>query len=165
MIFNFRNSKSGFTLMELIVVIAIIGILAGIAIPNFLSFLPKSRLRGAARDIVSCFQEMKLRAIRENARTVVVFDLVNDQYAAFVDNGPENGVLDAGESIIEQVTLPTDIDLYFDNFGLAGFTSRGLPINSGNVRINYGNTDFRTVIVSPMGNIRVQMSTDGIVWN
>ena len=151
--------------MELMVVIAIVGIMAGIALPNFFSFLPKSRLRSATRDIVSCFQEMKLRAIKENARAVVVFDLANDRYTAFVDNGPENGVWNAGETIIEQVILPVDLDLYFENFATAGFNSRGLPISAGNVKISYSNSDYRTVIVNTAGNIRIQMSTDGVNWN
>jgi type IV pilus assembly protein PilA len=37
-----RNNKEGFTLIELMIVIAIIGILAAIAIPNFISYRNKS---------------------------------------------------------------------------------------------------------------------------
>lgn len=162
---NCKNTKSGFTLMELMVVIAIIGIIAAISIPNLISSLPKSRLRGATRDLVSCFQEMKLRAISQNARTVVVFNLATNQYRAFVDNNPQNGQWDAAESIIQDVTLPADVILYFNNFVTAGFTNRGLAITAGNVRIRVGNTDFRSVIISTMGNIRVQSSSDGIAWN
>lgn len=171
MALRFRNNKSGFTLVELMAVIAIVGILAGIAIPNFFSFLPKSRLRSATRDIVSCFQEMKLRAVKENATAVIIFDLANDRYTAFVDNGPGaaagNSVLDSSEAIIKQETLPSGIDMYNTSFvaNTGGFTARGLPRNAGTVFIRRGNTDYRRVIVNLAGNIRIEMSTDGVNWN
>jgi prepilin-type N-terminal cleavage/methylation domain-containing protein len=45
----FKKSK-GFTLIELMIVIAIIGILAAIAIPNFISYRNKSFCTGAESD-------------------------------------------------------------------------------------------------------------------
>jgi len=49
------KSKKGFTLIELMIVVAIIGILAAIAIPNFLKFQAKSKQSEAKSNLGAIF--------------------------------------------------------------------------------------------------------------
>ena len=52
---NVRPKQKGFTLIELMIVVAIIGILAAIAIPNFLKYQAKSRQSEARINLAGIF--------------------------------------------------------------------------------------------------------------
>ena len=109
------RNNSGMTIIELMVVIGILAILAGIAIPGFIGWLPNYRLRSAADDVQSTLQNAKLRAVRENAIVRVNFDINNESYLAFIDNGAggnaDNGTQEADEVTIKNGQMPAGIDL------------------------------------------------------
>ena len=60
------QKRSGFTLIQLIIVILLLAVLTAVGVPNFLSWLPKYRLKSAARDLYSNLQLAKMSAIRAN---------------------------------------------------------------------------------------------------
>ena len=165
-------SKSGFTLMEVIVVLGVISILAAVSILNIFDSLPGYRLRSAVRDIVSSLQEVKMMAVKENIDTYIYFDVANDEYKAWVDDGvanPDNGSYDADENYFKEVTLTNGIELYQNTSftgNIFGFNSRGLPATAGgNVFIKNSRSGYIRIRVSIAGNIKIQRSSDGITWN
>ena len=61
MMTKIRNTK-GFTLIELMIVVAIIGILAAIAIPNFLNYQCKAKQSEAKQSLGTLAKEMQIYA-------------------------------------------------------------------------------------------------------
>lgn len=69
--FHYRGARSirGFTLIELMVVVAIIGILVGIAVPAYQDSVRKSRRGQAKADLAEVAQAMERRYTVENRYT------------------------------------------------------------------------------------------------
>ncbi len=75
-----RDKKRGITLMELVVVMAIIAIGAVLLAPNIAAWIPNYRLRGASRDIVSALRTAQMKAISNNVEYDVVFNQAAGSY-------------------------------------------------------------------------------------
>jgi len=147
--------------MELMVVIAIIGITATIAIPSMISWREGHKLRGVANNFMADLQMAKLRAIREAGRVAVV--ITANGYSVFVDNGPNPGeannyTLDATEQQLRSVTLPAGVTIASNTFAASqtAFDLRGRPINLGSLQFQNSAGTARSVFVDQVGRIRVQ---------
>ena len=55
---------SGFTVVELMITVAVLAVMTALAVPAFTEFFEKSRLRGAADDVVSFFNAQRLAAVK-----------------------------------------------------------------------------------------------------
>ena len=82
-----QRPESGFTLIEIMVVIAIIGTLSMIALPNFIGSRNNSMLKSAARDILGDINKIKMNAIKDNKAWSINF--ISDGYQI---QGPVNVV-------------------------------------------------------------------------
>jgi prepilin-type N-terminal cleavage/methylation domain-containing protein len=74
------KSKNGFTLVELIITIAVIAIIGVIAGLNLYAYTLNRNLKSAARAITSDFSFCKGKAISENTRYQIAFDVAGKSY-------------------------------------------------------------------------------------
>jgi type II secretion system protein H len=118
-------SEGGFTLIELMVVIAIIGISAAITFPLLNDVSRNATTRAAARELYSHFQLAKIEAVKRNTSVGIIFSAVAPyQYQTFVDTNSD-GVLDTTELILSTTSPPKDHTLTNNNANAPGFSSQG----------------------------------------
>jgi Tfp pilus assembly protein FimT len=158
---------SGFTLVELVVVVAITIILLSITIPAFKTWLPNYQLKSAAMDIFTSLQRAKSEAIRANSPYAVVFNSGGGSYQIGTDLITLSNY---GSSIVYghgDATNSVDGAAWDDDITYAGntlsFDSKGMS-NSGYVYLQNNSNRTYAVGTFASGVVRIRR-WDGSAWN
>lgn len=89
------RKRKGFTLIELMIVIAIIGILAAVAIPNFVGMTDEARVARIQSDLSTVGSAMEMYYAKNGSYPSAVADLVGtDGKEGFLRKEPEPPVKD-----------------------------------------------------------------------
>ncbi|MGB9720268.1 MAG: pilus assembly FimT family protein [bacterium] len=83
--------KKGFTVIELMVVIGIIGVIVALAVPNFASMQRKARIRAATQTLTQDLRQIRERALSTSITHTITFDTGTREY--IVTSITPNGVL------------------------------------------------------------------------
>ena len=169
-----NSSGRGFSMIELVITIAIAAILLTLAIPSFTSFLNSNRVSGQANELLATFQTARLESIRRG-RQVVVCGSSNANAAtpscsgtaawggwiSFIDTDRDN-VFDTGETLLQGNLLSGVTATASSNINaFVTFQSDGLARRS-NGNLLQGRVVLCIATTTPLLNARdVQFATGG----
>jgi general secretion pathway protein H len=77
---NLSYSDKGFTLMELLVVVAVTAVIALIATPAFFELQRTAQYKEAAREIAATLRDARARAVSQNFQHSVCFEVSSNSY-------------------------------------------------------------------------------------
>jgi prepilin-type N-terminal cleavage/methylation domain-containing protein len=91
------RKREGLTLVELIIALAIFGVLSLAMLPGLGNWLSHHRIKGLARDVASCFRLAQMTAVQRNQTCRVHFDNNNGTVTVFDGAGGTLRALNLGE--------------------------------------------------------------------
>jgi prepilin-type N-terminal cleavage/methylation domain-containing protein len=171
-----RRGRAGFSLLEVMIVVLVIGVAAAISIPAVNQWLKTYRLGMAAQQVADALQATKMQAVAKTRKRELLFDVETNRLGL---EGTTLGDLPSGVSFgTGRATEPpdegasTDAPVTFPpvegdpTLRAATFTGKGIPdADPGEVFAVYLTNDAgtRAVTMTSAGNVRVHEWT-GTSW-
>lgn len=145
--------QKGLTLMELMMTIAIIGILASVAIPSGVSWRRNAQFNSAVREVKANMERMRLFAVRNNTQSDLVFVDNANTFTTVRRTRLAGGVLNPVNQVHQ---LDAGITLTSTFLGdRLSFNNRGLA-NPGTLTVNGPSGLTSDIVVVITGNSQVQ---------
>jgi prepilin-type N-terminal cleavage/methylation domain-containing protein len=156
---TFRANQAGFTLIEIMIAVAIVGIIAGLALPDFLRWQVESQLREATSEIATQMTLARMAGMNRNRS--VDFTVQNSGGAVhFSAVDPSSGA-----AVINDKSFPTQVASVIGSPVVVSFSSRGTRTSAGTGTQTIGVCDTYkrqySVTIIPTGKVNWSVNSSG----
>ena len=154
----FYSKQRGVTLVEALIVVAIIGILAAMAAPSFNDYIDRERVIGAAEGVAAAMQNTKAEAIKSNSKLWVVFDSDAWCYGSTKAGDTTCDCTTANSCAIGSVVQGSEfpgVSVTFSNGVSTSFSPLRGTAHNGTITFSGNNGKTLNVVVSTLGRIKI----------
>ena len=147
------DRAAGFTLAELVMVIAVIGILAVMAVPSFLSYYHAAGLKSGAQQVVTLMNQARELAIKENGSVCVTLPSAT-QMSYRLGSCAGSAWVGAGTDATGGINLPTGITAAASANPIFNYVGSALP--AATYTLTYTQTGATlTASVAASGRVKI----------
>ncbi len=161
---NYASARKGFTMVEIMVAVGIIGIMALIFYPNIMNTLESRKIEGSAREVLTTLQRAKFQAVKTKLNHRVRFEAVGAGWVYSIEGEDNPNEWNIMRGFLRK-SIPSEfqVDVDFPN-GNVEFSPLGLVSNYSSTQnsitlqslklATYGKPDQRIIKVIAGGSIQ-----------
>ena len=128
--------NNAFTLIELMVVLAIIGLLMAVVAPRLPGVLDSTRVKSAVREITANLKASRSNAVTSSTDEVLIFNVENKTYG----NNENNKTLDLPDDVKMSLTTAETEQLSDDEGGIRFYKDGSST--GGQVKLEHKNNEY-----------------------
>ena len=141
-----REHQRGVTLVEVVIVLLVVGILMGAAVPTVGAAIAEFRAIGATADLYTAVHLTKARARAQGVTHALVLDPDGRTFRIVADPGGAARTVEGPHRLVDGAVASSNVTIHF--------SSKGFAVPAGTITIRSGG-ETRRIIVNILGRARV----------